>query len=124
MRIFYAKHELKCDHKGCQALILRNDLAVKTIFVRKHPDTNRTTYKLYCYHLACYREFIVERFDVQFAYWKAQLIPRKKMGRPRIVCTDRKKRRQLLSLRIYHSKLGNTERASEIDVEIKALETK
>jgi hypothetical protein len=73
--------------------------------------------------LDCFSQHFIDKYTKSVLYWKQQLIPRKKIGRPLVGTIDRNKRRKLLSLRRYHEKKeGHEEQVMIINEQIKNLE--
>lgn len=117
MRFSFARKDLICKYSGCKGTIQRGDICVRTFY------SNKSGFRsIFCYHLECFLKGFEERFNKSCLYWMQQQVPPKKLGRPPIPCSDRPKRRRLLSLMIYHKHLGNTSRVEEIQKEIEVLE--
>jgi hypothetical protein len=125
MKFLYAKNNVECQY--CKTMILRGELVARTFYKDQasgntfihsyHADNDNGDGKdcFELHHRAVYR--------TSLEYWKQKLKPRKKIGRPQTVApATRQKRNRLVSLKIYHEKAGNLERAAEVELEIKNLE--
>lgn len=116
MKFFFAKREHICLH--CRAEIRKGEA-----FVRLEINNRQGTGQVgLLFHIECFPKWNEASFIRRFLAWReSQILPRK-LGRPRIPCLDRHKRRKLLSLMIYHRKAGNEGRVQELQREIDELE--
>lgn len=115
MNFFLAKQEHTCF--GCKGDIQRGD-EVARIPIKSRQGGNIGL----LFHIDCFRKWNDEKFVERLLNWRLSVTPRPKLGRKRIPTTDRKRRRQLLSLLAYHKKLGHTAMVKEIQWWIKELE--
>ena len=116
MRFFFAKKDHICLH--CRTEIKRGEP-----FTRLGISSRNGTGQVgLLFHIECFPVWNEANFVRRFLTWRDNQIPPKKRGRPLVPTTDRKKRRQLLSLLTYHKKAGNIDRVREIENKIKELE--
>lgn len=100
MRFLYVKKkEFPC--RRCKIKILRGEVFVRTSYQNR--DTN--VWYGFNYHPGCYLDDFKDRFNKSYSYWKEQLIPPKKLGRP-LKTNNPKEHRRLKSLLYYYIKKG------------------
>lgn len=111
MNFFHAKKELRCN--ACKGIIARGEEVVRI--------TLKTNIGL-IFHPDCFRQWNERIFVKRLLEWRKSSMPRPKIGRPQVPTLNRKKRRQLLSLKSYHLHAGHKDKVEKINEEIRRLE--
>lgn len=107
--------------RWCKKLVEKGSLGVRITYPMSNRIWEKDKPASIVFHSDCY----LEQLKLYLNYWaeKHPPKPRRKIGRPTIPCSDRPRRRRLLSLLIHHRKLGHTARVEELQKEIEELST-
>lgn len=120
MRFFQVKKDsIKC--RACEGYLSRGEVAVWLSVNMKGGDALYNKFHL-IFHPQCFRDWNDRIFLKRYEEFKASLIPRKKIGRPKIY-QDGKTVHKLRMLQAYHQKAGHTARVEQLEESIRIWES-
>ena len=116
MRFFVSRNDERvCQH--CKTNILHSEYYVLMYMAKAR--------RSFFFHVVdvdtdCFMIWTREMFVRKFMVWKENLDPPVKRGRPPIY-RNGKKANQLIALKAYHTKAGNTDRVESVTQELESL---
>jgi hypothetical protein len=113
LKFLFMKRPKTCKHPKCGGIIGRGELYI----LNSHRNSSTGRYYSFSYHYECYIEYFTERIRQDAMYYMGQLIPPKRLGRPRVY-KNGKNIHKLKALRRYHEKAGNMDRVRELTGEL------
>lgn len=112
MKFWIAKKEIKCH--GCKGSILRGEHYTK-LFI-----CNDNFKKILFFHVECYKEWVISKYEAQYQEWFESLVPKIPRGRPKKYYNGKEVHRKKALIR-YHRNKGHEEIVQGLEEELRRL---